>query len=288
MAIFRVYVKNFCDRAKMESLPAQNAVSVAQVWRMQQVMQTQSDVIRLGWDYQARAHVASHSHPRDQLLYVMRGGMYVQTPHGNWLLPPDCALWIPAGCQHSVDVLGPAQMRSVYIRPGVVTSRHSVPRVLAVNDLARALILEGTLAEKRGDADPRDRLLETLLLQEIERLPEEPLALPLPRNPRLVALCQRFLEAPAVHLALDDWAAQAGMSRRTLSRHFQAQTGLSLDRWRQRACVLCSLQLLISGQGVTRVALELGYESPAAFSTMFRRHLGQSPREYLRQLRGTR
>jgi len=41
-----------------------------------------------------------------------------------------------------------------------------------------------------------------------------------------------------------------------------------------------ALSLLAQGQSVLRVALELGYESPGAFSAMFRRTLGVSPSDY--------
>lgn len=37
---------------------------------------------------------------------------------------------------------------------------------------------------------------------------------------------------------------------------------------------------LALGQSVLDVALELGYDSPSAFSAMFRRTLGVSPSEY--------
>lgn len=39
---------------------------------------------------------------------------------------------------------------------------------------------------------------------------------------------------------------------------------------------------LLSGSSVTRAALELGYDSPGAFSSMFRKALGQSPTSFVR------
>lgn len=36
------------------------------------------------------------------------------------------------------------------------------------------------------------------------------------------------------------------------------------------------------GETITNVALDAGYENIAAFSTMFRRMLGRSPRSYLK------
>jgi AraC-like DNA-binding protein len=58
---------------------------------------------------------------------------------------------------------------------------------------------------------------------------------------------------------------------------FRQQTDLSFSQWRQRACVVLALARLASGTAVTRIALDFGYDSPAAFSTMFRRVLGQPP-----------
>jgi AraC-like DNA-binding protein len=40
--------------------------------------------------------------------------------------------------------------------------------------------------------------------------------------------------------------------------------------------------MLIMGKPVTAVALELGYESPGAFSTMFRKSLACPPSEFVK------
>lgn len=68
---------------------------------------------------------------------------------------------------------------------------------------------------------------------------------------------------------------------RTFNRLFRQQTGLSFSQWRQRGCVVLALARLAAGEAVTRIALDFGYESPAAFSTMFRRVLGQAPSVWL-------
>lgn len=51
---------------------------------------------------------------------------------------------------------------------------------------------------------------------------------------------------------------------------------------RQQACLMAALPTLLSGSFVTRIALELGYDSPGAFSSMFRKVLGQSPTAFVR------
>ena len=73
------------------------------------------------------------------------------------------------------------------------------------------------------------------------------------------------------------------MSRRAFTRLFRRETGLSLSLWRQQACLFTALPRLAGGEAVTSVALDLGYESVAAFTTMFTRMLGTSPKAYLRE-----
>jgi AraC-like DNA-binding protein len=55
---------------------------------------------------------------------------------------------------------------------------------------------------------------------------------------------------------------------------------MSFAEWRQQACLLAALPRLAAGERVTAVALDLGYDSPAAFSTMFRRLSGIAPNRY--------
>ncbi|OCX64653.1 hypothetical protein BFP70_11620 [Thioclava sp. SK-1] len=253
--------------------------------RIALVEQSAAAVISLASDYPEGTWVAPHSHPRDQLLHALSGVVDVSTEQGNWRVPPETALWIPAGCVHAVEMLGPVRMRSVYVKAGHVTPATGlrtpqVPRVVSMSPLARALVLETIGIGNRDCLDRREQLVLDLLLHEIPRLPEQPLALPLPRDPRLLRLCQAFIADPCAQVSLDGWAAQAAMSRRSLSRHFRQETGLTLDRWRQQACVMAALPRLVRGDPITQIALDLGYDSPAAFTTMFRRLLGVGPRAY--------
>ncbi|HYP63065.1 MAG TPA: helix-turn-helix domain-containing protein [Acidocella sp.] len=73
------------------------------------------------------------------------------------------------------------------------------------------------------------------------------------------------------------------MSRRAFTRLFRHETGMSFAPWRQQACLLAALPRLIAREPVTLVALDLGYDNPAAFTAMFKRALGLSPRNYLKQ-----
>jgi AraC-like DNA-binding protein len=71
------------------------------------------------------------------------------------------------------------------------------------------------------------------------------------------------------------------MSTRTLYRRFLRETGITFARWKQQARLLESIRRLAEGASVTAVAVDLGYESASAFSTMFRRALGTAPRAFI-------
>jgi len=58
------------------------------------------------------------------------------------------------------------------------------------------------------------------------------------------------------------------------------ETGLTLGRWRRQARLVAALERLALGDKIIDVALEMGYESPTAFSTMFRRELGATPSDF--------
>jgi AraC-like DNA-binding protein len=239
-------------------------------------------IVALPSEYPDGHRVPEHSHSRSQLLHALTGVVLVRTQYGRWMVPPDHAMWIPAGIAHEVDMLGNVSMRSVYVAPDAIENLPARLRVVGVGELVRSLIVEAVGLPDEARLSTRGELLLTLLLHEIPTMPERPLGLPFPADPRIAALCRRFVAAPSPHATIDEWAHAVGMSRRTFTRSFQRQTGLSLSTWRQQALLFAALPRLADGEPVTRVALDLGYDSVPAFTTMFKRMLGTAPRGYMR------
>lgn len=233
-------------------------------------------------EYPDGYHVPQHRHSRSQLLHALVGVVLVTTRHGRWMVPPDHAMWIPAGTEHSVEMLGDVSMRSVYVTPGAIEGLPDGLRVVGITNLMHSLIVESGKLPQGGELEGRGGLIMKLLLHEIPLLPERPLGLPFPADAKLAALCRRFVEAPTPRATIDEWADVVGMSRRSFTRAFHRQTGLSLSTWRQQACLFAALPRLADGEPITRVALDLGYDSVPAFITMFKRMLGASPRGYMR------
>ncbi|MFS2224680.1 helix-turn-helix domain-containing protein [Pantoea sp. B65] len=122
--------------------------------------------------------------------------------------------------------------------------------------------------------------LAGVILDEIRSLPEANLGLSMPRDDRLLRIARALSERPDDGRRLEAWAAWVGISPRTLTRRFSAETGFSFTEWRQRVRLLRALELLAAGKSVTTIALDLGYENVSAFIALFRRVFGSTPGRY--------
>jgi AraC-like DNA-binding protein len=231
-------------------------------------------------DFSAGFRIEPHSHERAQLIYATVGTMRVATRDDMWVVPPQRALWMPAGIGHSIVMASDVTMRTLYLRGDAIDFMPDACRVLSMSPLLRELIVRATELPVRYDEKGPAGHVVALILAELRGLQSLPLQLPMPRDPRLRALCQALLDVPGDRRPLDAWAATINSSARTLARRFQNETGLSFGAWRQQARVLEAMGRLGSGQPVTQIALDLGYESVSAFSAMFRRASGASPRHY--------
>lgn len=237
-------------------------------------------VIAVGNDYPAAFELAPHRHRRAQLLYAAKGVVSVSTPEGAWAAPPERAIWIPAGTEHAVTMVGAVSTRSVLVTPDACPDRGDRCRVLAVSPLLRSLLIAAVDLPEEYDLSGRDGLVMALLAKEIELAPVVPLAVPFPRSPALAARCHAFLAEPDAGATIDGWADELGWGRRAFTRAFRRETGMSFSAWRQQACLLSALPRLAAGEAVTTIALDLGYDSPAAFTTMFKRLTGVAPSRY--------
>ncbi len=227
----------------------------------------------------------AHAPARDQLIYAVSGVMRVRTASEAWIVPPDRAVYVPGGMTHTVAMRGQVEMRTLFIRPDAAPDRPAAATVLEVSDLLRAIVLALTEEPIAYDAAGRGGLLASLALDEIARARPLSLVIPMPRDRRLVRLCDALLADPHRQETLEVWSEQVGASPRTLSRLFQEEIGLSFTVWRQRVRFYSALEALVRGEPVGLVARANGYASSSAFAAAFRKSLGVSPGSVFRATR---
>lgn len=250
----------------------------SEVARLEDLSQT---VVAYGRDLAEGAVLPLHSHRRAQFVYASRGVMTVTTPSAAYVVPPQRAVWMPAGVRHEIDARSGVTMRTLYIDTEKESGLPSEVCVLQVAPLLRELVVALVEARPEYQPDSPQSRIAGVILDQIRVQPAASLALPMPTDPRLRKIVQFLMDNPADQRNLDEWAKEAGASKRTLIRLFPAQTGMSFRSWRQQRRLLRAVELLASGNNVTAVALELGYDSTSSFVSMFRRCLGTTPSRYL-------
>lgn len=197
--------------------------------------------------------------------------MVAKTADGAWIVPPRHALWIPPLKTHSVEMRAAVAMRTVYIREKEAFAIAADCKVIAVSPLLReailALLKEPVLYEEAG----RGGVLAKLIIDEIACAAKAEFELPLPADRKLAALCEELIDHPALPFGVDAGAEKTGVSRRTFTRRFRAETGLSFGTWLRRLRALQAAALLSEGAKVDATARRVGYRSGSALLAMMRR-----------------
>jgi AraC-like DNA-binding protein len=224
-----------------------------------------------------------HVHGRSQLIFAVEGTMTVTTATGVWAVPPNRAVWIPAGTEHSVQSNEQLNMRSIFVDPRSCGKLNQCCMVF-INPLLRELILHASRLPTLYPLDGPEERFITVLLEQLESAPLAPLYLPMPTDKRLRKVAMALLENPNDSRSVQEWGKQVGASARTISRLFPAQTGMSFTHWQQNVRILEALRRLSVGESVVNVAQLVGYDSPSAFVLMFKRIMGKTPRRYIRDM----
>ena len=231
-------------------------------------------------DYPAGWYVEPHAHNKHQLIYAVRGVMVVKTEDGQWVVPPTRAIWMHAGTTHEIRCVGEVHMRSMLVQLNATPQLLDATQAVGISPLLRELIRAAMLVPQPYQSGTRDGRLMRLILDELRALPVLPLHLQMPADERLLQICEQLQRRLDDASTMADWAKRLNVDVKTIQRLFVKETGMTFGQWRQQARLLKALELLATGQKVIDVALALGYESPSAFSTMFRRQFGQTPSQF--------
>ncbi|HEX3615542.1 MAG TPA: helix-turn-helix transcriptional regulator [Solirubrobacteraceae bacterium] len=216
-----------------------------------------------------------HFHDRAQLIYPGMGVLQVFTEGGSWIVPPLRGVWIPAGVAHAHRARGRTDLLSVGFAASVAPFGERGPVVVDVSPLLREVVLELTGG---GDLSAATRrLLRQVALDQLQRVRILPLALPHPRDDRLVRIVEQLSSDPSDRRTLAQLGREVGAGERTLSRLFRSETGMSFPQWRGQLRLHQAQLLLAGGESVTGTAQACGYRSTSAFIEAFRAAFGSTP-----------
>jgi AraC-like DNA-binding protein/quercetin dioxygenase-like cupin family protein len=227
-----------------------------------------------------------HSHDLHQIEYAFEGIAEVETDGAHYLLPPQQAVWIPAGLTHRTTL---KQVRSVavFFDPAMVEGANDRVRILAATPLIREMIVHAARwpIARRSSDQIADAFFETLALLVVDWLAHEtPLCLPTSNDP-VVRAVMDYTNANLAGASMAGVCAEVAVSERSLRRQFGAATGMTWRHYLLQSRLMRAMALLTEpGRTVIDVATEVGFESVSAFARAFVRLTSETPTAYRRRV----
>ena len=226
-----------------------------------------------------------HGHSRGQLLGTLQGLISIEAESCQWVVPATHAVWIPPNVQHSLlGSHGRFEGWSIYIQKNACIELPVKPCILELSGLLREAITR-TMSWHNSELEPEQQRLIAVILDEIRTMPQIELALPMPKDMRLLKIALALSDNPGDDRNLNDWGVWAGISRRSLTRRFTNETGFNFTQWRQKLRMLKALELLAAGKPITEISLYLGYDNISGFIAIFRRNFGVTPGNYQKAMK---
>ncbi|KAF1023758.1 MAG: HTH-type transcriptional regulator NimR [Pseudomonas sp.] len=155
-------------------------------------------------------------------------------------------------------------------------------RAVSISSLLSELIKVSVAMPGPHVPDSREGRVMRLILDELSLLPSLPLYLAQPVDPRLKTICSALQDDPGDASTLGHWSARLGLDEKTIQRLFHKDTGMTFGQWRQQARLLLALERIAVGEKIIDVAGRLGYDSPSAFSSMFKKQFGITPSQFFK------
>lgn len=226
----------------------------------------------------SHAHqIRSHRHIRGQLIYSRSGPLQVHIQRQHYHLPVGTAIWIPAMLEHAIEAAQQAHYRCCFIL-GLIPELPT-GSFITLSPLLGNLIETACEFRDQYKAQSAEQRLANVICDQIVSTPRQKLQLTIPSDRFLQIICRQLLNFPTREHTLEYWSTRLPVSARHLNRKFRRYTPYSYLQWQQRAQVLYCQQQLARGQTCTRIALDLGYSSPSAFTAMYKRLTGETPRQ---------
>jgi AraC-like DNA-binding protein len=231
---------------------------------------------RESWKTEPQAHGIG------QLLSLDSGSAAMEVGNASWLLLPGSIGWIPPQHVHSLRSQGATSGWSLHVQAAQSIYFPKNPLIARRSSLVEQIVIR-IAGWRQSDVAPETlgRML-AVLADEMMASPSDGAYLPLPRDPRLMKVINKLSQHPTTQYHLDHWAKEIGMSKRSLTRTFERQTGFSVGQWVQNFRVSLAAEKLAAGYDITAAALSCGYMSISAFIKVFHSIMGITPAKYRR------
>lgn len=221
---------------------------------------------------------AEHSHPTHELLWNEYGASTATIASRVWTITPSIGLWIPAGEVHSGFTPAGILHRAAQFSPVRSPALADGPVAVAITPLLR-LLLDRLIT---SDLTDHSRDVTIAMVMDVLAPADQQLLLPISEHPLLADIIAAVRRDPADPTSLEQWGRRQGVAARTITRTFEAETGMTYRSWVATARAHHAVAMMALGLPVEEIAARVGYRSASAFTTAFRRITGLTPGQFRR------
>ncbi|UCT05961.1 AraC family transcriptional regulator [Enterobacter mori] len=243
------------------------------------VLSIRSDNLTDSWE------LKPHNHPEAQLIFSPKGTIICEVKKTIYLVPPQCAIWIPTNIEHSTRGAGNTSCYCLFVDTTKIMGLPEECTTLSVHPLLRELILFASNFNVKSTLSESEKKIIDVLVDQLKTTTKLEVSLPMPTESRLYSVTNELIKKPNSSLKLNEWALRVNMSERSFTRLVQHELGMSFGRWKQQLHIVIALQRISEGVSITTIALDLGYENASSFVTMFKKILSKPPLNYFNDLK---
>ncbi|MDN3693221.1 AraC family transcriptional regulator [Chryseobacterium tructae] len=225
-----------------------------------------------------------HVHNRAQLTFVEDGYQYFHIDQKTYLVPQHHVIWIPSGKAHKITSEAKTVNLMVFLFKSVFEEDfYQNVHVFAVPSVLKEMLLYASKWNQSLDENEEQDIFFKAILKSLPNFCKESngLEIPIPKDIRLIPVCNDINSNFKYNLDIDSLAAKAQMSVRSLQRNFKNETGITLQKYLQLTRILKSIELIDMKQyTLSEVAYKVGYQSLSAFTSSYFAVMKAKPKVY--------
>ncbi|MBK8202456.1 MAG: helix-turn-helix domain-containing protein [Bdellovibrionales bacterium] len=224
-------------------------------------------------------------HQSGILAHIESGQISIRSESGSLILASGDVIFVPPNCPHLKQQLGVETYGWCINLPASICRKLQTEIILLQStEVLLAVGRRISEYERSNSHSKQKNLLASVLVEEVKNA-RAALGgkIPVPISDSLRRVAEQLTSTPSDMQSINFWAKSAGMSRRTFTRAFKNETGLSFSTWRRRIKISAAIRDLENGRSVADIAFYLGYQNPSTFNALFKKQFGMSPSEFVRK-----
>lgn len=228
-----------------------------------------------------------HHHEQTQLISPEKGTVYLYSECGNYCIPSNHYVYVAPNVKHRLI----SRSQNLKLKTIYLNLSHELDGndgLLNIQVFSPSLLLDNLLdfgirhLNSRENTDLKAPCLASLKMM-LPFLLTNPIQLytQAPKSEKLLYAIEFIIDSLGENLTITSISEKANMSERSLFRLFKKETGMTLFQFIKLSRMQRAIELMEDPTlSISEIVYQIGYESIATFSNIFKQLVGMSPQKY--------